>query len=501
MVRSVGIPNETENMRRFGYKHPLDFLFYARNVTIVGASPNPNFGAGFFISAFRHSTYSNPVYAVNPKYVGKLKDIRGFPVFASISDIPDDLDYVICAIKAKLVPNLLRECVEKKVRYVCVFSSGFSELQTSEGTKTEQELLEIIKGSRTRIIGPNCLGALCPKSGVSFNPVYLKREGNIAFASQSGGIATNLCEIQALQSLYYSKGLSFGNQIDLNCLDLLQYYGQDPDTDVVGMYLESTGSADGNEFFKEIREVTPRKPVVIWKGGQTGFGARAAASHTGAMAGSLTLWKAAITQAGGTFVYKSQEFWDTLQLFSRILPSQKLPKGRKLGLIVAGGGASVEMTDSFSMMGFEIPEFQPEIQEKLKPIFPKENTSVRNPVDTGATGMIIDTVIKSIKIMDTDNIDIIVFYVPINWISQVERQGAEGFTASIARSLGRTSKNLRSLFAVICPIFELSEFNARISLEFKDALWKKFVPHFETISNAAIALNHALNYSEYINKH
>ncbi len=499
MVNSANNPVTAEKKTQFLYKHPLDYLFYARNVTIVGATPNPNFGTGFFLSGFGHSTYSNPVYLVNPKYVGKRKDIKGFPLFASISDISADLDYVICGIKAKLVPDLIRECVAKGVKHVCIFSSGFSELLSAKGKETEQEILDIIKGSETRIIGPNCLGALCPKSGITFNPVYLKREGNIAFASQSGGIATNLCEIQPLFSLYYSKGVSFGNQIDLNCLDLLEYYGQDPDTEVIGMYLESVGSADGNKFFNEMRKVTKKKPVIIWKGGQTEFGARAAASHTGAIAGSLKIWKTAVIQAGGTFVTRSHEFWDTLQLFSRIIPNKRLPIGRNVGLIVAGGGASVEMTDTFSTLGFRIPELQPAIQEKLKTIYPSVNTSVRNPVDTGATGMLIEVIIKSINWMESDpNLDMIVFFVPINWLSQLERQGAEGYTASVARSLGRLNKRLTKLFLIICPILQMSEFNTRVSLKFKDILWKKYIPHFESINGAAIALNHAIRYSEYL---
>ncbi|NVM30488.1 MAG: CoA-binding protein [Candidatus Helarchaeota archaeon] len=499
MVDSAKNSATEEKKTDFEYKHPLDHLFYARNVTIVGASPNPNFGAGFFLSAFRHSSYSNPVYLINPKYVGKLKDIRGYPIFASISDIPGELDYVICGIKAKLVPDLIRDCVAKKVKYVCIFTSGFSELLTAESKAAEQELVNIIKGSQTRLIGPNCLGALCTKSGITYDPVYSRCEGNVAFASQSGGIANNLCEIQQMHSLYYSKGISFGNQIDLNCLDLLEYYAQDPDTKIIGMYLESTGSADGNAFFSLMRKVTRKKPVVIWKGGQTEFGARAAASHTGAIAGSLKIWKNAVIQAGGTFVTKSHEFWDVLHLFSRLIPKERLPKGKNVGFIVAGGGASVELTDTFSTSGFQIPELQPEIQDKLNEIYPSVNTSVKNPVDTGAMGMFIDNIIKSIKWMDTDpNLDIIAFFMPLNWLSQLERHGAVGYTTSVARSLWRMNKKLTKTFFIICPIFQMSEFNAKISLQFKEVLWKKFIPHFENIIGAATALNHAIRYSEYL---
>jgi len=499
MVDTIETSIEKEKERSFQYKHPLDFLFYARNVTIVGATPKPNFGVGMYITAFRHSNYSNPVYLVNPKYVGKIKDIKGFPLYASISDIPEDeLDYVICSIKAKYVAGLIRECVAKKVKFITIFSSGFSELLSTEGRQLEQELRDIIKGSQTRLIGPNCLGVLCPKSGITFNPVFSKIAGNIAFTSQSGGIATTLVEIQRQQSLYFSKGLSFGNQIDLSCLDLLEYYGQDPDTDVIGMYLESTGQSDGNKFFLKLREVAKHKPVVIWKGGQTAVGARAAASHTGAIAGSFEIWNTAVTQAGGIFVTNSQEYWNSLHLFSRIIPNKRLPKGKNIAVIVAGGGASVEMTDTFSSLGFNIPMLQPESQDQIKEIFPPVNTAIQNPIDTGAVGFIIDTIIKSVKIIDADpNIDVIVYYTPMNWITQLERQGVEGNTLATARSLGRINKKLSKLFLLICPMFELSEFNAKMSLKFKETIWKSYIPHFDTIRGAAIALTQAIQYYEH----
>jgi acyl-CoA synthetase (NDP forming) len=503
MTKAVQTQTDDKKTQSFEYNHPIDYLFYPRNVTIVGATPKPNFGVGMYITAYRHSNYSGAVYLVNPKYAGKLKEIKGYPLHASISDIPEEeLDYVICAIRAKYVVDLIKECVAKKVKFVTIFTSGFSELLTEETRKVEQELREIIKGSSTRLIGPNCLGALCPKSGVTFNPVYSKTAGNIAFVSQSGGIATTLVEIQRRRSLYYSKGLSFGNQIDLSCLDMLKYYGQDPETDIIGMYLEDTGQADGGMFFQEIRNVTKRKPVVIWKGGQTSAGARATASHTGAIAGSLEMWKTAVSQAGGRFVTKSMDFWDVLHLFSCIIPNNRLPKGRRVAIIVAGGGASVEMTDTFSGAGFDIPVLQPDIQEKLKEIFPPVNTGFRNPVDTGAVGFIIDTIIKSIKFIDKDpNIDTIIYYTPINWLTQMERQGVEGHTLSVARSLGRLNKKLEKLFFIICPIFEMTEFNAKMSVKFKEAITKKRIPHFESIEGAARALQHTCEYRAHLQKY
>ncbi|MHA1895380.1 MAG: CoA-binding protein [Candidatus Helarchaeota archaeon] len=479
----------------------LESLFFPRNITIVGASKNPNFGSGFFISALARSGFPrDKIYLINPKYAGT--QIREMKVYDSVKSINDELDLVISAIKAKYVPDLLRDCVKLNVKYVLVFTSGFSELLDQDSIKLEKTLLEIIRGSNTRIIGPNCLGPLCPESKVTYNPKASMEIGNIGFASQSGGHATTLVEIQEIRGLYYNRGLSFGNQIDVNCLDVLNYYADNSEIDVIGMYLESTGSANGKDFFLKMKEVTPNKPVVIWKGGQTQAGTRAAASHTGAISSAFQIWKTAVTQAGGTFVTYSTEFWDVLHLFSCILPIQRFLRGNRVALLVPGGGNSVEMTDTFSnpSIAFQVPELSMKSQEKISELFPNVNTSFKNPIDTGASGIIPELMSKTLKILDDDeNIDFIVMYLPINWISRAENLGAKGFCRSTARLFGRINRKLKKLFVFINPMLELSETDARVTIPFREILRKKNIPFFFTIKDAAIALRHLWNYETFIN--
>ena len=476
--------------------HPLDPLFFPKNISIVGASKNPNFGSGFFISALSHSGYSKEkIYLINPKYAGT--QIRGMDVYATVNDIKDELDLVISAIKAKYVPDLLRDCVKLKVKFVLVFTSGFSEMLDKDSIKLEKELLDIIKGSSTRIVGPNCLGPLCPESKVTYNPKALMENGNIGFCSQSGGHAVTLVGIQDTRLLYFSRGLSFGNQIDINCLDVLEYYAQDPDVEVIGMYLESTGSASGKDFFTQLKTVTKSKPVVIWKGGQTESGSRAAASHTGAISSSLKMWSTAVDQARGIFVLTSTEFWDVLHLLSGLIPNNRMPKGEKVALLVPGGGNSVEMTDTFSSLGFEVPELSKESQNQIAELFPGVNTSFKNPIDTGASGIFPDLAMKTIKILDEDpSIDIIVNYLPINWLSDVERQGLKKFCKSTARSYGRLNGKLTKTFLFINPILALTEFDAVVAKDFRTELFKKHVPYFNTIKDTAIALRHLREYQK-----
>lgn len=485
------------------FDHPFDYLFSPRNVTIVGVSRNPNFGSGFFISALRHSGYPpDQIFLINPKYAGETFKSKNYilPIMGSINDLPDNLDLVISAIRAKLVPQLMRDCVKKQVKFVLVFSSGFSETSSEVGMQLERELKEIIKGSQTRIIGPNCLGPLNPESRVTFNPKASMRLGSISFASQSGGHATSLAEIQDSRLLYFRKGLSFGNQIDVNCLEVLDYYARDPLNKVIGLYLEDLGTANGRDFIIKLREVTKKIPVIIWKGGQTQQGMRASQSHTGALAGSIRLWESAIRQAGGIFVRTVSEFWDLLHLFSTI-ETKRFPKGNRIGLLVPGGGNSVELTDTFSRYGFDVPELSPETQAKIGDLYPDVNTSFRNPIDTGASGTLPDLLFKTVRILDADPlIDLIALFLPISWVAQLERMGVSKYVASLARSFGRLNKKLSKLFVQITPMIEYSEFTTRVTLEYKQVVQKKQIPFFDTKIDAAVACRHLLDYVEYLQK-
>ncbi|NVM52324.1 MAG: hypothetical protein HWN66_01390, partial [Candidatus Helarchaeota archaeon] len=325
-----------------------------------------------------------------------------------------------------------------------------------------------------------------------------KQEGNVAFASQSGGHASTL--LRAGRGFYYTMGLSFGNQIDVNCLEVLEYYAADPKTEVIGLYLEDTGSAKGSDFFKTLREITPKKPVIIWKGGQTEIGARAAASHTGAMSGSLKIWRSMTKQAGGIFTEHSEEFWDIIHLLSILVPYKKLRPCKNLGLIIPGGGDSVEATDMFSRFGFNVPVLTKETQDKISALVPPVNTSVKNPVDLGATGGFDRVFLSSIKFVAEDpNIDIVIHYQPIDWISGAEIQfGATGYAGTAARAIGRLAKRLEKPLVQVMPILKLDRNIAEIYPKFMEILRQNGVPYFSSRKRLAIALTHLNEYVQFL---
>ena len=478
----------------------LDNLFFPKTIAIIGASANMlNFGSAFFTIALKDLGFHGKVYYVNPKYEGET--INDEKVIKSLDGV-EPVDVVYSCIRASGVPDLVRQCIDRGDKFIVVFTSGFSEA-SEEGKILQEKLLALIKESSTRIIGPNCLGPYNPSIGIGWNAGIEppKEKGNVAFASQSGGHATMLLKVARGRGFYFSKGISFGNQIDLNCQEVLNYYGEDPETEVVALYLEDSGSAKGNEFFQKMREVTPKKPVILWKGGQTTTGARAAASHTGAMSGSFTIWKSIVKQAGGIFVENGEEFWDMLHLLAVLIPRHKLRACKNLGLIIPGGGSSVEGTDLFTRAGFNVPVLTDETQAKLRTLMPDVNTSVKNPIDLGATGTLERVFLSSLKYVAEDpQIDILIHYQPIDWLAETEAHigTGKGYASGVARSLGRLSRKLEKPLIQLCPILQLDEKIAEIYPKFIEILYKEGIPNFSSMPRLAKALTNLNEYMAFL---
>ena len=393
-------------------------VFNPKHIALIGASENSTFGAMLYLNAFKESKYSDTFYPINPK----RDEIMGWKCYPSVLDVPYPIDTAYISLKINVIPVVLKECVEKRIPWIIIFASGFSETGNLEGKKLEQELIEIIKDSDTRIIGPNCLGPYSAENGMMFSSSFARggNPGSVSFMSQSGGHLSQLLETGFKRDIRFRYGVSFGNQIDLNCLDFLRHFRQDPKTKVIAAYLESFGSAKGHKFFLELKKTTQVKPVIIWKGGYTKDGSRAAFSHTGAIASDLRLWNAMAKQTGTTLVKDNEEFWNTMKTFELLFPHY-IPRGRNVGIVTPGGGNSVNMTDLFAAHNLNVPNLTPYSQEKVAKILPNVNVNVKNPIDLGASGFVLNIFLECIDICVQDpNIDIIV--IPLwshhlsNWI-------------------------------------------------------------------------------------
>ena len=351
----------------------LGYIFYPRSVAVAGASKRPGFAPGKgFLQALLRSGYRGGVYPLN----SSGGEVLGLKAYTNISDVPEAVDHVICCIPAPHTPQLMKECVAKGVRVVHLFTAGFAETGTEEGRRLEEEIVNIARRGGIRVIGPNCMGLICPDSGLSFFTAAQARRGPVAFLSQSGGNAQELVNMASVRGLGFSKIISYGNAADLNEADFLHYLARDGESEIVAAYIE--GVRDGQRFAQALGEAARTKPVILLKGGRTGAGTRAANSHTGSLAGSSVIWHTLCRQTGAMQINNVDELVDLVLAFVYLSP----PQGRKVGVVGMGGGRSVLSADDCESAGLIVPQFPLEVRQRLREFTPEAGTSVRNPVDS-----------------------------------------------------------------------------------------------------------------------
>ena len=344
--------------------------------------------------------YPGKLYPVHPK----ADQVHGLKMYRSILEIPEPVDYVISAIPARQVPQLMRDCVAARVKVVTVFTSGFSEVGTPEGVELEKEIAEIARQGGIRLVGPNCLGLHCPKAGLSLDGGIPKLSGNVGFMAQSGGNAREIIVAAAERGMFISKGVSFGNAADLNESDYLEYLTDDADTEVIAAYIE--GTKEPARFVRALRVATCTKPVIMLKGGVSKAGSGAVASHTGALAGSREVWDTLCRQTGVLQVHHFDDLIDTLAAFVYLKP----PRGRRVGIVGVGGGASVLAADECENAGLEVPVLPDRIRRELLEYTPTVGVGLRNPLDLDTDGfMNPELAARTIRIMsEWDGIDFLI---------------------------------------------------------------------------------------------
>jgi acyl-CoA synthetase (NDP forming) len=334
--------------------HPLEEILHPKSIAVVGASASGR-GAGF-LAPLREFGFKGELYPVNPKY----DEIFGLKSYARLRDIPGPVDYVISSIPAAGVLDLIDDCVEKQVKCVHLFTARFSETGRQDAAELEQEILRRAQDGGIRLIGPNCLGVYYPKMGMAFNEGMPKKPGNVALASQSGGGVGEITADAGLRGIRFSKAISYGNALDFNESDFLEYFTQDPETEIILMYIE--GLRDPRRFHRVLREAAAVKPVIILKGGRGSAGTRATASHTASMAGTQKLWDSMIKQAGAISAVDTEEIVDIALSFCFSTPIT----GRRTAVAGGSGGSSVWAADLCEEAGLDVIPLPLEIREELK---------------------------------------------------------------------------------------------------------------------------------------
>lgn len=352
----------------------MNQLFNPRSIAVVGVPRGLKSGK-LFLLALLDMGYPGRIYPVHPE----APEIEGLKAYPSVSAIPGQVDLAIVLVPQEQTLGVVRECAEKGVKGVVLFTAGYKETGTPQGRAMEEELVRLARRSGMRLIGPNCMGLYAPRTGLSFFPEISRVPGPVGLISHSGSLANILARVGAEKGIYFSKAVSVGNECDLWSADFLEYLGQDPETKVIGMYLE--GIKDGPRFLEVLQEASLRKPVVIWKVGLTPEGSRAALSHTGALTGSAVLWEGLVRQGGAVPVSGYEPWVDTLMACA-LLPDSG---GDRVAVISGPGGLAVSAAEACVPAGLRLAELSPSTRKTLGEFVPPTGTSLGNPIDVGLT--------------------------------------------------------------------------------------------------------------------
>ncbi|MDH7477316.1 MAG: CoA-binding protein [Candidatus Bathyarchaeota archaeon] len=473
----------------------LHAFFAPKSVAIVGATKKIN-KAGHvifknFVENKRRSVFKGEVFPVNPYE----DSILGFQCYPSVTKIPVELDLVVVVVPAEIVPKIMEDAASKKVKAVVIISSGFSEIGKHE---LENKVLTIAKKAGIRILGPNCLGVYDSKTGVDmlFLPetkVLTTGEeviatprpmpGNIAMVTQSGAFGVAALDYLAGRQIGVSKFVSFGNKCDVDEAEMLRYLLHDEETRVILLYIEDIKS--GREFIKIAKEVAKRKPIVALKAGRTEAGARAAASHTGALAGADQIYDAVFAQTGVIRAKDMEEFFDA----GKALAMQPPAAGKNVGIVTDAGGPGIMAVDECELRGLAVKRFSEATIQKFEKLkgegrLPKFATNL-NPVDiTGSgTSEMFETAVE-ILFQDPEINGIILLGLHHTPALQ------EDYIDRVAKVASKYDKPI-----VACDIGE-----TEMALHTRFRFDKLGIPAYSSPEDSARAMNALVKYGEYLKK-
>jgi acyl-CoA synthetase (NDP forming) len=462
----------------------LDRAFNPRTVAVVGDKQAFDY---LWLRAMK--TFEGKVYSVqiDPNEIPGIEEL-GVPNYPSLAEVPDEIDYVVCAVPRPISPRIVADCVAKGVGAVSLFTSGFAETETEEGIQVQKQITEIAQRDGLLLIGPNCMGIYNRRLGVRNSADQPAGDpGNVGFISQSGTHCIGFSLTGHLRGIKCSKAVSFGNAVILDAPDYLEYLAQDTETEVIGMYIE--GAKDGRRLFRVLRETARKKPVVVWKGGTTAAGARAIYSHTAALATAAATWDAAMRQAGVVQTDNLDETIDAINALVRCKPTT----GRGMGLIAMTGGQSVVISDAFEREGLEVPLLADSSYQKLASFFNIIGGSYRNPLDAGGTigmGFMPQNLKRLLNILDEDdNVDAVAMEVSAGFLARRLRQNP-AIVDAVADTIAAHRDQSRKPFIVIAHPGHVEDLMAEI----RSKLLDRGIATFGSFQDGARALARAIDY-------
>ena len=479
-------------------KPDFELLFNPKSIALIGASNNiGKWGAIVFLN-IKLGGYAGRLHPVNPKE----ESIFGHKSYPRITQIPEPIDLAIIAIPASLSMGAIHDCIEKGVRMAIVITSDFSETG-EEGARLEKEMVETARAGGLRLVGPNTMGIFSASSSLTaLMPPVRPRKGKVSLVSQSGNIGTQMMAWGEKFAVGFDKYVSSGNEGDLRAEDYVAFFGTVPDSKVILAYIE--GLDDGREFWETAQKITRQKPIIAFKGGKTGAGARAAKSHSGAMAGSREIYESAFRQAGIIWASTTEEMLEWAAAFS-YLP---LPRGNRVGILTRGGGWGVITADACNEIGLEVPPLEEKMIRALDPVMPVY-WSKGNPVDMAAS-ISMDAYLHSLEaLVAWEKVDAVISLSgdagPLSGILSEVKKKAEGIipAENLEKIAAHVAVSRTRVYQRICelmdqyqkPIFAVG----RNLVKGKDGPAADFsLPQFRSPERAAQAAGKLYQYFHYL---
>jgi acetyltransferase len=370
MTAIVRTAETAHDLLRSSQRNPLDAIFRPASIAVIGATERPGSVGRTIVENIRSAGFPGAVYPINPHRTHVL----GIPAYPSVGAAPPGIELAVIVTPAASVPDAVRDCVTARVRGAIIISAGFKETG-AEGAQLERQVLDEARRGNMRVIGPNCLGAMNPAA--KLNATFAQNmalDGSVAFLSQSGALCTSILDWSLQENVGFSAFVSTGSMLDVGWGDLIDYFGDDPHTRSILMYIESVG--DPSAFLSAAREVSRSKPIIVIKAGRSAAASKAAASHTGALTGSDDVLDAAFRRCGVLRVESIGDLFD----MAEVLGKQPRPRGRRLGIVTNAGGPGVLATDALLAAGGELATLQPATLAALDARLPK-HWSHGNPID------------------------------------------------------------------------------------------------------------------------
>lgn len=432
------------------------------------------------------STFNGRLYSVqiDPNELRGIEQL-GVKNYGSLLDIPGPVDYVVVAVPRAVAGRIIGDCIRKGVGGASLFTSGFSETHSREGDELEQALVRAAREADFNLIGPNCMGVFNPGLGVRQDAnQYHGQSGPVGFISQSGTHAIFFSQVGARHGLLISRSVSYGNGAVLDSADYLDYFADDDDTKVIGLYVE--GVKDGPRFVASLRRAARRKPVLVWKGGRGEEGCRAISSHTGSMSSAPLLWDSLVRQCGGIRIDNLDEMVDCMKAVLCVRP----PCGTRVALVAQSGGQSVVIADAFTGAGLSAPLLTQASYEQFASFFNTIGGTYLNPLDTSWHAPSIQDSIRILDIVGADeNVDSVVAEMSLPFLSQIWDYHP-GYLDNLVAALADFKARCSKAFLVVVSAGQLEE----QALVVRGRLTERGVPSFPTFDRAARALAKVAGY-------